>query len=251
MRKYANIEELSDEVLLCILSQLRVEDLLSVAVTCKKWAELMNDNFFWKKKCLENDISQTSSTWKEAFRKDFKINQNWKNKTHFRKQSMLVGEYFFCLKGDVIITEYECNLHVWSAANGEKLKTLVGHEAYVNKVTIIDNTIFSCADDGKLIIWDLETGRCKNILDEYWILIFDTYCQKVATGGPDGTIGVWNWTTGECLLVVNVECNITTLSYVGNMIASGLEDTRAVKLWDAETGKCLHTLRAEYPEDVE
>ena len=65
----------------------------------------------------------------------------------------------------------------------------------------------------------------------------------VASGGPDGTVCVWNTLTGECLwTLVGHTAMVWSLSAMpDHKLASGSAD-RTVRVWDLTSGLCAHVL---------
>ncbi|KAI0163596.1 WD40-repeat-containing domain protein [Pestalotiopsis sp. NC0098] len=69
---------------------------------------------------------------------------------------------------------------------------------------------------------------------------------RVASGAEDGTIKLWDATSGICLLTMTLEGYANSVlsvafSHDGQRIASGSVDS-TVKVWDATSGICLLTL---------
>src|SRR5262249_21359517 len=70
--------------------------------------------------------------------------------------------------------------------------------------------------------------------------------QRLATGGKDGTIRVWDVTTGEQQLRIEASrWDVTSLTFSddGNLLVSASNTERLAKVHDATTGRVLATLR--------
>ena len=82
-------------------------------------------------------------------------------------------------------------------------------------------------------------------------LAFSPDGSRIASGGEDTTVRVWDAATGEC--VATIEGNSERVKSVafspdGSRIASGGKDT-TVRVWDAATGECVATLEG-HSKDV-
>jgi WD40 repeat protein len=143
-----------------------------------------------------------------------------------------------------------CEVQVWSVANGQRLLTLQGHKNWVRQIAF-DSTgelLASASDDGTLRIWDLVKGSCNCILSEHngsvYGVAFSPDGQVIASGGSDCTIRLWNASDGSCLaLLVGHSAGIlaTSFSPCGNLLASGSFDN-TIRIWDVQTGACLQIL---------
>ncbi|MEY2879188.1 MAG: hypothetical protein RLZZ15_1568, partial [Verrucomicrobiota bacterium] len=68
--------------------------------------------------------------------------------------------------------------------------------------------------------------------------------RRLASGGYDKTVRVWDAESGKCLRVLAEHTGTVTScawSPDGRRLASGSED-KTVRMWDAESGKCLRVL---------
>ena len=101
--------------------------------------------------------------------------------------------------------------------------------------------------DGKVFIWDFNTGEILRKFKGHTEAILDTVWDKnfVATASFDETIRFWNFKTGE---------NINTLSgfHPGGVKALFLQDfilfslgkrDKQLRVWNILTGECLRVIK--------
>ncbi|WP_163668915.1 NB-ARC domain-containing protein [Adonisia turfae] len=70
--------------------------------------------------------------------------------------------------------------------------------------------------------------------------------QRLASGGEDGKVCLWDWKNGQCLATfTNHRYAVWSVAFNpdGNILASGAADGE-IRLWDLETHKCLSILQA-------
>ena len=111
--------------------------------------------------------------------------------------------------------------------------------------------------DKTLKLWDVESGQClqtfKGHQDDINSVCFSPDGKTVLSGSKDRTIKLWDVTTGKCLRVFkgHGSCiNSVCFSPDGRRILSGsgregkkitVTQGFTMKLWDIETGQCIHT----------
>ena len=92
---------------------------------------------------------------------------------------------------------------------------LSGHSKAVFHISKIDdNTIVSCSEDAKIIIWDLKTNKPKNILTGYNgrvnSVIFAKEKNKLISCSVDSTIKIWDISTCEDISTIKAHKNNVT-----------------------------------------
>ncbi|KAK3987305.1 WD40-repeat-containing domain protein, partial [Cladorrhinum sp. PSN332] len=68
--------------------------------------------------------------------------------------------------------------------------------------------------------------------------------KQVASGSDDGTIKIWDATSGSCVKTLEGHggwVRSVTFSHDGKQVASGSDDG-TIKIWDATSGSCVKTL---------
>jgi hypothetical protein len=145
-------------------------------------------------------------------------------------------------------------LRLWRIADGECVRTLVGHEKWVTSVCSLgpdSGLIASASLDNTLRLWRIADGECVQTLVGH-----ESVVTSVCSLGPDAgliasaswdmTLRLWRIADGECVrTLVGHESKVTSVCSLGpdsGLIASGSWDT-TVRIWEASSGKCLKTLR--------
>ena len=120
---------------------------------------------------------------------------------------------------------------------------LSGHSKEVLHISKIDdNTIVSCSEDAKIIIWDLKTYKPKNILSGHNgrvnKVIFSKEKNQLISCSSDNTIKIWNISTGENISTINAhKNNVTSLILIkeNKLISCGWD--AKIKLWNLINNK--------------
>jgi len=101
-----------------------------------------------------------------------------------------------------------------------------------------------------VVVWDVDEGKEKHVLrhEKAFSIAFDPDGQRIATGGDDNKVRLWDVATGTELLVLEghgqgavfLPPGVYSLAFGadGTLLASGGHDGR-VKVWDAASGKVL------------
>ena len=97
---------------------------------------------------------------------------------------------------------------VWSAASGECLLTLMGHEDYFNSAVFSPDgqQLLTASDDKTAKVWSAASGECLLTLmgHEHYVnsAVFSADGQQLLTASDDKTAKVWSAASGECLLAL-------------------------------------------------
>ncbi|KAK3995703.1 hypothetical protein QBC44DRAFT_319239 [Cladorrhinum sp. PSN332] len=93
-----------------------------------------------------------------------------------------------------------------------------------------------------------EWDACLQTLEGHdgWVhsVAFSHDGKQVASGSADGTIKIWDATSGSCVKTLEGHgdsVRSVTFSYDGKQVASGSDDG-TIKIWDATSGSCVKTL---------
>jgi WD40 repeat protein len=163
---------------------------------------------------------------------------------------------------------------VWDAETGQELLTFKGHAAGVTGVVFRPDgkRLASASKDGTLKVWDAQTGQKPLILHATptgfsgHAVAFSPDGKRLASGGRGrpgsgpGEVKVWDAQTGrEIVILKGHTAMVTTVAYSpdGKRLASGSgtwDVTKQayvgleVKVWDAQTGQELLTLKGHTGE---
>jgi len=152
---------------------------------------------------------------------------------------------------------------VISAQGKVELVVQSGHYEEIKSLAFSPNGKYlaSGADDGKIIIWDLKTGkifrelkghtRSRGVLS----LLFTKDGSKLISGGDghDKQLIVWDWKTGKIIWkkekANSNDIGAIALSHNEKLLATGTY--HQLRMWDFETGELVYELKYDrnLPED--
>jgi WD40 repeat protein/energy-coupling factor transporter ATP-binding protein EcfA2 len=141
---------------------------------------------------------------------------------------------------------------------GSEYNRLEGHTHTVYSVSFSADgkTLASGSrDDGKIKLWNVETGDEIRILSGHTNIVgsfsFSADGKTLASGSWDKTIKFWNVETGAEICTLSGHTNeVTSVSFSGDgktLVSSSWDKT--IKFWNVETGREIHTLTG-YTNDV-
>jgi WD40 repeat protein len=142
-------------------------------------------------------------------------------------------------------------IKIWNH-QGECLKTLRGHKAWVYSVAFIPQgeILASGSRDNTIKLWHWQAGECLHTLLGHEKTVksisFNSEGSILVSASDDKTIKIWDVNNQSCLKTLKghqdrIDCVVFNPN--GNTIASAGCD-RTIKLWNVNTGECLHTLPA-------
>ncbi len=89
---------------------------------------------------------------------------------------------------------------------------------------------------------NLPPGTLQDYTDEVWSVYFNKDGDKIVTILKDGTAKIWN-AEGTCLATLQDIRSVKKINKVGDKILTISQDGQTAKVWDANNGTCLATLR--------
>jgi WD40 repeat protein len=120
-------------------------------------------------------------------------------------------------------------VRLWDLEAGQCLATLNGHSGDVNSVQVTPDgrVAVSGSDDRTVKVWDLEARTCTGTLEGhqnkvYSVAISPDGALVASTGFQDQTIRLWDWRSGACLQVIQLEGISSPVSAVFNPDGSRL-----------------------------
>ncbi|KAK2034265.1 hypothetical protein LX32DRAFT_552142 [Colletotrichum zoysiae] len=122
-------------------------------------------------------------------------------------------------------------IKLWDST-GRYLKTLKGHTSAVNSVAFFesDTKLASCSFDDCVRIWDKATGQCLKTLKGH--------------GGYVNSVAITDRAIGRSLQTIKDQRDHRLpYFFVHSTILATASWDDTIKIWDADTGQCLQTLR--------
>ena len=129
-------------------------------------------------------------------------------------------------------------------------KTLTGHSDWVACVAITEDgkKIASGSFDGKIKIWDLESGELIRLVAEkqgvIYAIALNSKAEIIASGSSDLSVQLWDWNTGAVMETVREHSGSIrslAISQDGKTLASGSFD-QTIKVISLDSGKPISTL---------
>lgn len=169
--------------------------------------------------------------------------------------------------GKTIVCANSSGIHLWNAVTGKHVATFKGHTDNINSVAYSPDgkTILGGTWDGRVHLWDAETGRYTGLprenrlrpsdgpdpttghiyrRDHVTSAIYSPNGKTIVSAIDDDTVHLWDAEAGKQKnMLIGHQDLIHSLAFSpdGNTIASASKD-KTVRLWDTETGKHKNTL---------
>ena len=155
---------------------------------------------------------------------------------------------------------FEHAIQVWSTSSGALLDTLHGHNSYVFSVAFSGQGLLASGSWQDMRVWDVQAkGQAKLLRtvgtpsDTFSSVAFEPDTKLLASGSLDGTLRLWNATTGRLLTTLIAEAEAAgagadgmvssvAFSRAGSMLASG-HSSGTIRLWDVWASGGRHTVR--------
>lgn len=139
-------------------------------------------------------------------------------------------------------------IRLWDVDSGRLIRTIVS-KSYINSVTFDPMNRFLISGDGRggAKFWRVSDGKLlfdlKGYRDTVWSVTADSSGRFIATACIDGTLRIWEETSGSFHLSRILEGHHTSVQSVafafnGKLLASKDNDN-TVRIWNAHTGACL------------
>jgi WD40 repeat protein len=146
--------------------------------------------------------------------------------------------------GRILTWSNDLTLKIWTQ-DGIGEATLIGHENDISDVFALDNgDIVSWSEDGTVRIWDASTTQPKCVFAQHNNIILQVWSVStnlLLSQSVDGRCYVWDRVTGEICTAFDTGGN-------GGIVLSNSRflnwEQAAIKLWDLNSGECLHMLNA-------
>jgi WD40 repeat protein len=150
-------------------------------------------------------------------------------------------------------------VQVWDGRTGKAIQTLGTHGGEIRGVVFsrAGGHLASVSGDGVVNLWDATRLDQKQPLRQFTdrahvpgpflTMAFSPDGRRLATGGENNTVKIWDVPTGHALLTLPGHIgDVYTVAFTpddeGRWVASAGEDS-TVKVWDSRTGALLRTFR--------
>ncbi|KAK2829856.1 hypothetical protein FQN49_007191 [Arthroderma sp. PD_2] len=158
--------------------------------------------------------------------------------------------HFGSIRGMTFLSDYKVIsgtsdgiVMVWDVATGKPLQTIKGHSASVGSLAFSSNGIVASGlFTGILQVWELTTGKLRHVIDGHFKYItsvaFSPDDNKIVSGSDDGTVRIWDVTTGHRIQAFSHSSSINDVAFSPNsdIVASGSLGKTA-QMWEVATEK--------------
>jgi translation initiation factor 3 subunit I len=178
----------------------------------------------------------------------------WKHQTPVKAVGICLGDYQVLAVNDpVMSSKPTVFLYDWdqeAAANRElstePVKAMLGHTSKINQAIWgpLNETIFSCSDDGTVKIWNPEIGKCTATVEAHDKAIHSMAFSKdhthFITASLDHTANLYDTETRQLLKTYQSDAPINAVAispFKNHIILGGGQDAGSVTTTDARMGK--------------
>ncbi len=165
-----------------------------------------------------------------------------------KKEKLGVQELAISPNGLIVGSAHDDNsVKIWDTETESELVGFKGHTEVINKLSFSsDNTrLASCSTDETIIVWDVKKRKQQSKLighkDNIKAITFSPVDKELlVSGSSDGTVRMWNSTTGKELAIISTghTSSVKALAFTADnaMLCSGASNG-TVQIWDVNTGK--------------
>jgi len=237
------IVALPSNLLLCIFSFLPIECYRNVALVCKGWRLLMEDDMIWRYRTLRrwnNARREETETWYDLFNRNEAHDRRWFHSELVSQKwsrgisgggggSHKKGINAVILSTEMVITASDDKrIKLWDLKTQKKLKSLKGHDQAVTCISLLlRESNHGIAGSG-------------SITEEPWVLL---------SGGLDRRLKLWSLERKKCLWTPTETHHdgITAVQIYSTGVAASASLDGTVRLWDLHAGRLVTTLTGGSP----
>lgn len=130
-------------------------------------------------------------------------------------------------KNLLISGSYDANVALWDLETGACLRTLRGHESFVNAVACSETIIASASNDCTVRLWDLRSQTPIVALQRHtdWVKDVQIQGSLMVSAGKDGNLMFWDFLYHDCLRVFKAhQHEIHHVELADNLLVTASED---------------------------
>ncbi len=174
----------------------------------------------------------------------------WKKTTSFKAHSELINSLIELKDGTLCTTSDDTTVKCWAPSQSAPLLTMTHHQAPVNQVIELNQTgLCSIDDDGLAVISDRKSGDMLATLmhgNEKVKAVIQLNDTMICTRTDQHALYLWESSTPTkwgCKQAFQAHDNtISSFGVLKNGLLFSSSQDKTAKVWDINTGKCLHHL---------
>jgi WD40 repeat protein/serine/threonine protein kinase len=159
-----------------------------------------------------------------------------------------------------ITKQADIELKIWDAQTGDELVSLHGHTGAVQSVAFSPDSrrLVSGGIDAAVKLWDVQTGQeilsLRGHFGNVFSVAFSRDGHRVISASADQRVRVWDGSPSDgeaeqgCLTLRGHRDDVNSVAWHPKdarvVVSTGADGT--IRLWDAWSGKPLHTLQAHF-----
>jgi hypothetical protein len=157
----------------------------------------------------------------------------------------------------------DATLRLWDLDGGKEPRRFVGHSTDVTAAAFSPDgrQVVSASHDRSVRLWDVASGKQSRRFDghtrEVYAVAFSADGKRIGSGGNDHTVRLWDVASGKELRRLEGHGNAVIRVAFGpdaRQVISGSSQyqsaDKVLRVWDADTGKELHSFGTAEGEEV-
>jgi len=261
----ATFHSLGSDLILRVFSFLEESNFATLALVCKSWRILMEDDMIWRYKVLQKwkQAKKTEEvSWSKLYWNQVTHDKQWiyndlsmkilKGKTHSKSIN-----YVTFNSTHAATCSDDKKIKIWNLNKRKLSKTLKGHDGAVHAVQFCQNDtkLVSGSSDKKIKIWDLKSRKAVATWEAHGDIVSALQClgTRLVSASFDKTIRIWDLTSNSSTNSKPV-CTLTghkgaihSLCFVDHTIVTASVDC-TVRLFDVRMEKCTRVLEGHTAE---